>query len=653
LEGEGKAEKRGRRVFGDEEFAIFEGGVTNADPKLGPQGSEAAGPYMKYRLRNKQNFWKGLGANDMVMGWVRHGFMAWFESDVYFRQKANQESCHEPEAHSKFITASIEALLARGVVGVWDPAWGQPRVISPLKVVPKKGNKYRLILDLSWLNKHLFFPKFKYDSVKQVADLFETGDHMFAWDAKDGYWHVDLHEDMWQYMCFEWEGLTYYFGQMPFGLAPACWVFTRMMGVAIDHLRMQGLKVLSYIDDGLAAASPISEASRLRRLAVDTLVGCGWLINWPKSDLNLSQSDKEFIGYLISTKGVGSLQPSSSRCEKLLAAVSLALKARTIAPRKVAQAVGHIVSLRPCLDPMALLFTKQLNIWIQTVVNRFNWDWRQELSEGARHELKIWKGWFLKWKSRPLWPKGEPEMLMAQDAGDQGVGGWLGVFNGESRVSDDKGRDHFMGEIQWEQGVLEAAGRLAQEDVILSSIYRELYAVFFMIMTFRQVLSGRWVRIQADNRSLFYIASKGASSCSYIHSLLVRLFWLCAEHDIKWDILWLPRELNQWADRLSKDLDEDDWSLEPKFWDVIQARFGPFTCDMFASDENALLEQFCAYYWCPGVAYVDCFSGNWNKGNLWFHPNPRDVGAVLRKVRKDKARGALLLPIWPGAMWWD
>jgi hypothetical protein len=651
-ETQGKAEKRESNIIGDREYTIFEGEIPIAGPKLGPEGAEAAGPYMKHRLRKRANFWEDLGANAMVMNWVRHGFKAWFSEEPACRRKANQESCHEPEAHSQFITASVEALLARGVIGEWDPQWGAPRVISPLKVVPKKGNKYRLILDLSWLNKHLTFPKFKYDSVKQIADLFEPGDYMFAWDAKDGYWHVDLHEDMWQYMCFEWKGKTFYFGQMPFGLAPACWVFTRMMRVSIDHLRMQGLKVLSYIDDGLAAANLKSEASRLRQLTIDTLIGCGWLLNWAKSDLNLSQKDKEFIGYLISTQGAGSLQPSEARCNKLLTAVSLALKARTITPRKVAQAVGHIVSLRPCLDPMALLFTKQLNIWIQTAVDVSNWDWRTQLSEGARHELKIWKGWFQHWKSRPLWPQGDPELLMAQDAGEQGVGGWLGVFNGVSRMSDHKGRNHIVGEVLLEEGVLEAAGRLARQDLILSSTYRELYALFFMVNTFKDILAGRWVRIQADNRSLFYIASKGSSSCTQIHSLLVRLFWLCAEHNIKWDILWLPRELNEWADRLSKDLDEDDWSLQPRFWAVIQARFGPHSCDMFASDENALVEQFCSYYWCPGVAYVDCFSGNWSTGNLWWHPNPRDVGTILKKVQRDRAKGSLLLPIWPRALWW-
>ena len=85
---------------------------------------------------------------------------------------------------------------------------------------------------------------------------------------------------------------------------------------------------------------------------------------------------------------------------------------------------------------------------------------------------------------------------------------------------------------------------------------------------------------------------------------------------------------------------------------MVQKRFGPFDCDMFASGETALLERFCAYYWCPGVEYVDCFSRSWARGTLWWHPNPRDVGAVLKKVKEDRARGSLLLPFWPGALWW-
>ena len=87
-------------------------------------------------------------------------------------RKQNQESCYEPVEQFEFVNSSISQLLDRGVIGVWNPDWGESKVISPLKVVPKKGNTYRLILDLSKMNKYLRFPRFKYANINQTRDVF-------------------------------------------------------------------------------------------------------------------------------------------------------------------------------------------------------------------------------------------------------------------------------------------------------------------------------------------------------------------------------------------------------------------------------------------------------------------------------------------------
>jgi hypothetical protein len=378
---------RDRRQFGlpEEDDMV----IAESEEQAATSGKQ---PYMRNRLREKKEEWDRLGACPMVMGWVTRGYDLWFETPCPPMRSVNQESCFEPKAQFDFVDESIKQLLDRGVVGRWDPAWGSPMVISPLKVVDKKGGLFRLILDLSKLNRHLRFPRFKYDSVKAVGRVFDQGDWLFSWDLKDGYWHTDLNESAWTYMCFEWEGQLYHFAVMPFGLAPACWVFTKLVRVAIKHLRTQGLKCLSYIDDGLGGASDYPEAARLRDMTVSTLTNLGWRINFDKSELDLAHL-KEFLGYLIDTVGggTGTLSPSPSRRLKLKSAVSRALKSRKISPREVARVVGYIVSLRPCLDPMAMLFTKHLNIWTQRSLDRYpgNWDWMSPLSGEAREELRI------------------------------------------------------------------------------------------------------------------------------------------------------------------------------------------------------------------------------------------------------------------------
>ena len=81
-------------------------------------------------------------------------------------------------------------------------------------------------------------------------------------------------------------------------------------------------------------------------------------------------------------------------------------------------------------------------------------------------------------------------------------------------------------------------------------------------------------------------------------------------------------------------------------------RFGPFDCDRFASDSTALLPRFNAMFWSADCWFVDCFARSWSGYSNWCHPNPRDAGRVLEKVRKERVKAALLVPEWCGAVWW-
>ena len=611
-----------------------------------------AEPYMRHRLRDRVSFWREIGACDMVLGWIEYGFMAIFGTPCEGWVKTNQPCCFDPPEHPKFISESVAMLLRRGVIREWDPSWGKPKVVSPLKVVPKKGNKYRLILDLSKLNKHLLFPRFKYDSIAMVAEVFDLDDWLFAFDMKDGYWHCDLHSDMWEYMCFEWEGVIYTFVQLPFGCAPACWVFTKLIKVMVAFWRGSGLKILSYIDDGLAGAASEAEAKAFSDLVIDTLVRCGWIVNWAKSSFEPSQRE-EFIGYQVSTAlPAGSIQLSESRWIKLVAAVDRFKLKSAVCARDIARVAGYIVSARPVFDPMALLFTREMYVWVQGMVDSRGWDWRAGKSEGLQTELLVWAAHLAEWKVRPLFNvTAEPDMLMAQDASDRAVGGFVGSIESVSDQVEPKGR---VIEVCHPviASCLEGFALLPPWERCQSSTYRELWAVWFMFSTFAERLRGCVVRVQVDNQAVYYLAIKGKSSVTVLHELLVKVFWLCKAYGIKWEVVWVPREWNQVADDISKWYDPDDWCLNPHHWAVVCARFGPFDCDCFASSATALMPCYCAVNWCPGVWYVDCFTRSWSAGVRWWNPNPRDVGRVLLKVLRDGAVGSLLLPVWPAAWWW-
>ena len=65
-------------------------------------------------------------------------------------------------------------------------------------------------------------------------------DFVFTLDLKSGYHHVDIREDCWTYLGFEWRGQYYVFTQLPFGIASACWAFTKLTREVIRGWRRQG-----------------------------------------------------------------------------------------------------------------------------------------------------------------------------------------------------------------------------------------------------------------------------------------------------------------------------------------------------------------------------------------------------------------------------
>ena len=71
---------------------------------------------------------------------------------------------------AEFVTNEIKDLLKSGCVKEIDES--EAHIISPLSVV-HKSTKSRLILDLSYLNQFLTVPKFKFEDIRSVKDLFQ------------------------------------------------------------------------------------------------------------------------------------------------------------------------------------------------------------------------------------------------------------------------------------------------------------------------------------------------------------------------------------------------------------------------------------------------------------------------------------------------
>ncbi|GJP43588.1 hypothetical protein CLOM_g3032 [Closterium sp. NIES-68] len=158
------------------------------------------------------------------------------------------------------------------------------RCISPLNVVEQK-DKCRLILDLRKVNDALIVPKFKYEGLNRVADPARQGDWMFSIDLKSGYHHVDIHPSCWTFLGFEFDGRTYAFQSLPFGLATAPFVFTQLIKQLARRWREQGVRVIPYVDDILFLCPTQAHTQAMCQRVVIDLKAAGLVLNSKKSKL--------------------------------------------------------------------------------------------------------------------------------------------------------------------------------------------------------------------------------------------------------------------------------------------------------------------------------------------------------------------------------
>ena len=71
--------------------------------------------------------------------------------------------------------------------------------------------------------------------------LLEKGDYLFSFDLRSGYHHVETADIHHKYLGFAWNKKFYTFMVLPFGLASACYIFTKLLRLLVRYWRAKGL----------------------------------------------------------------------------------------------------------------------------------------------------------------------------------------------------------------------------------------------------------------------------------------------------------------------------------------------------------------------------------------------------------------------------
>ena len=575
------------------------------------------------KILHHKAMWQKLTADphilNIVSGW-----------EIPFHSRPYQPSPSKPLPHSEqeqiAIDQEIFEMHQMGVIT--QVTHSSDQFVSSIFTRPKKGGKVRTIINLKKLNQFIPYQHFQMEGLKQAKHMLHQGDLLVKIDLKNAYWSVPIAQKDQKYLRFEWRGHLWQFTVLAFGLGPAPRIFTKLMKLPITTLRRLMIKAIIYLDDMLLVGSSMTEALRARDSTIFLLEKLGFTINWAKSCVTPSPRC-EFLGMILDTTNMTIILPRekaseiSTLCREAREKGILSLKA-------LASLIGKLYATLPAISiaPIQLRFLQQDLIRAQREGKSFT-D-QTNLSQNSIRELSWWieNVELLEGKPLSLQP---PDVIINTDASSRI--GWGASSEGGLNA---KGLWTVMEKKKFHINEL------------------ELIAVELALKSFLRDRNSIHVHMRIDNVSaLTYLVKMGGTRSDTLTVIAKRIWGFLHERCISLTAEWIPSKLNIEADALSRaNPNSSEWKLAPALFHRISKELGQPKVDCFASRACHQLPQYMSWTPDPESIAIDALSQRWTKLNPYLFPPFCLIGAVLRKVSRDRVRRAILIaPVWSGQPW--
>ncbi|CAJ0933078.1 unnamed protein product [Ranitomeya imitator] len=314
----------------------------------------------------------------------------------------------------------------------------------------------------------------------------EAQEFLGSIDIQDAYLHVPIFPGHHRLLRFAVQREHFQFVALPFGLATAPRVFTKIMSALMAILRVRGLVLFPYLDDIHLKAPSFAQAHESLSIVLDTLARFGWLVNRKKSCL-IPSLRIIFLGMIFDTRQTRVFLPKDKRS-------TLCRDIRLLqGPRPPSLPIGHEGSGEDGSyigsDFFAQFHSRPfqqaiLSQWDRSV---FSLDRPIRLSSRVKRSLN----W---WLTSPLISQGRSFLPVHWQVvtTDASLFGWGAVFR------------H-----------LTVQGRWSSQESSLPINVLEIRAIFLSLRHWERILSGLPVRIQTDNATaVAYVNHQGGTRSS-------------------------------------------------------------------------------------------------------------------------------------------
>lgn len=423
------------------------------------------------RLRSRYSQWEKVTNNSFILGVIKEGYKIPFKELPDPVELRNNKSARD---NAQFVSKEIKKLLVKGCV---TEVKEKPTVINPLTVATNKSGKQRLVLDCRHLNKCLAKFKFKYEDVSIARQMFEKGTYLFCFDLRGAYHHIDITLSHRTFLGFQWkEGETtryYTFSSLPFGLATAGYIFTKVLRVLVQYWRSVAHQIVMFLDDGIGGHKDRYKAVQSSDYIKRSLDQFGFLIAQDKCKWEPSL-EAVWLGYYWNM-AEGKLYVTLDRIKRLELSVESMLYSLSrcevplVKVRFLACIVGQIISMQTVLGKKVQLKTREL---YRCIMSRASWNAPVRLTEVAIAELDFWKNNVRSMNSKGQYiaPNVCTEISLYSDSSSEGYGGY--VYKQESLRCDgifvaDKSVLESVLSLKSEES--EEVGRITESDIALET----------------------------------------------------------------------------------------------------------------------------------------------------------------------------------------
>ena len=486
----------------------------------------------------------------------------------------------------------------------------------------KSNGNIRVILNLKPFNLFIENTHFKMGGLADAINLTYKNCFFTSIDLKDAFYTVPLHHSAKKYFRFYHKSELFEFNSLVMGYKDAPRIFTKITKPLLSVLRQQNIQIMMYIDDSLLVHSSYDEGLQATRKTLDLMNKLGFYISWDKSCLIPTQRIK-YLGFLIDSTNM-TVRPTEEKALAIKAECAETKSKTKITIRKLAELIGKFMALCPGNRFGTIFYKRSENEKTKLLnMHSYNFDAKNTISDVMIEDFAWWE---INAISYPVYF--QLTLPVIEITCDSSTTGWAGICNSVTTKglwSTEEQADHIN---------------------IL-----EIKAALLSLKAFTTNKSDISVKIFSDNICTVLCINKQGSTKTQINALIRDIWLYCLERNIFLKAIHVPGKDNK-ADEGSRNKGaETEWELRNKEFEMIEDKFGPFDCDMFASRINKKVNRYVSWHKDSEAWQIDAFSFSWSGTYSFMFPPFSLILRTLQKIQLDIADCVLLIPWWKAQIW--